>query len=86
MDIVDPCVDPALMPEGSIPKILNTPNNDCLDLPAIITPKRAVITRWRLTDDERARLLAGEDIYLTIWGLPIRPVHLAVGVCDWTQA
>lgn len=85
MDIIDPCVDPSLMPEGSLPRILNTKDNDCLDLPAIITPKRAVITRWRLTPDERQRLLAGEDIYLTIWGLPIRPVHLAVGVCDWRQ-
>jgi len=85
MEIVDPCVDPRLVPDGSLPRILNTPDHTCLDLPAIITPKRAVITRWRLTPDERARLLAGDDIYLTIWGLPIRPVHLAVGVCDWTQ-
>lgn len=83
MEIRDPHVDPQWVPEGSIPKILNTPDKDCLDLPAIITPKRAVITRWTLTDDERRRIAAGEDVFLTIWGLPIRPVHLAVGVQDW---
>jgi hypothetical protein len=87
MEMVDPCVPLGLVPQGSVARILNGPNREYLDLPAIVTPHGKVITRWTLTDQERARVLRGEDIYLTITGNggPINPVALSVGVCDWTS-
>jgi hypothetical protein len=86
MDIVDPCVPLHLVPLGSVAQILNGPNREYLDLPAIRTPLGHVITRWSPTADERARLLAGEDLYLTIWSFgSIQPVHLSVGVRDWSK-
>jgi len=87
MEIQDPRVPPALVPAGSRPVVIAEQQEEYLDLPAIVTPAGVVITRWRLTDEERARILAGEDLYLTIWsgGRPICPVHLNVGLCDWSQ-
>lgn len=85
MDMVDPCVPLHLVPPGSRAQVLNGPRREFLDLPSIRTPLGHVITRWTLTAEERARVAAGEDLYLTIWSHgPINPVHLSVGVCDWT--
>jgi hypothetical protein len=83
MEIVDPRVDPALVPEGSRPVVIAKDQDAYLDLPAIVTPDRKVITRWQPTPEERQRILNGEDIFLTIWGTPIRPVCVTVGPCDW---
>ena len=46
---------------------------------------RALLTRWRLDDDERARIAAGEDLYLMLltFGRPMQPVSLRVGPGDW---
>jgi hypothetical protein len=55
-----------------------------LDLPSVRTPDGKVITRWSLSDVERAALVRGEDIYLTIWSQgAINPVALTVGPCNW---
>lgn len=86
MQPVDPCVDPRLVPEGSMPHLVGQKQAQFVTLPAIITPGHVVITRWELTDEERVALIAGADIFLTIWGTPIRPVYLSVGPSDWTQA
>lgn len=46
---------------------------------------RALLTRWRLTDDERAAIADGEDLYLMLltFGRPMQPVALRVGPGDW---
>jgi len=86
MEIMDPCVPLSLLPPGSKAQVIGKHQAEYLDLPAIRTPLGHVITRWALTDEERTRLLAGEDLYLTIWSHgPINPVCLSVGVCDWTK-
>lgn len=85
MEIADPRIDPARVPEGSIAKVMNGPRNEFIDLPAVITPARHVITRWTLTDEERVRVAAGEDIYVTLVGLPINPLYVTVGPIDWNQ-
>lgn len=84
MELADPRIDPRLVPEGSIAKVLNGPQNEYIDLPSIITPQRHVITRWVLTPEERVQILAGEDIYVTLVGLPINPLYVTVGPIDWT--
>lgn len=86
MDIADPRIDPALVPTGSRAHVLNGPNGtEYQDLPSVITPDGKVISRWVLTDEERARILAGDDLFLTVctFGQRLQPVLLTVGPIDW---
>jgi hypothetical protein len=85
MEIADPRIDPKLVPEGSIAKVMNGPRNEYHDLPSVITPRPAVITRWTPTEEERLRILGGEDIYVTLVGLPINPLFVTVGPVDWNE-
>lgn len=87
MDIVDPRIPPTLLPPGSVARIINGPDHEYRDLPAVVTPHGLVISRWTFSAEERARLAAGEDLYLMILsGGRINPVSLSVGVCDWSQS
>lgn len=84
MDIVDPRVDPALVPEGSRAVVIAEHQTEYQDLPSIRTPNGYVITRWSLTDDERAALVRGEDIYITLLSHgPINPLFATVGPVNW---
>jgi hypothetical protein len=49
-------------------------------LPALIFSDGKVLTEWQLTEEERARILAGENIRLWIWtcGQPLQPVALEI--------
>lgn len=51
---------------------------DYIPLPAIRVDgsEGEVITRWELSDEDRARLAAGGSVYLRIWtfGLSLQPV------------
>jgi hypothetical protein len=53
-----------------------------LPLPSIIIPgpDGEVLTRWELTNEEKALLLSGGSIYLSIWtfGQPLQPIKLRV--------
>lgn len=42
---------------------------------------RALLSRWRLNDDDRRRIAAGADLYLMLrtFGQPMQPVRLQVG-------
>lgn len=84
MKIVDPRVDPALVPAGSRAIIVAKDQNEYLDLPSIRTPNCQVITRWEPTPEERAAIMRGEDIYLTILTHgAVQPVKMSVGPMDW---
>lgn len=86
MEIVDPRVDPSLVPAGSKAQVINGPRGDeYRDLPSIRTPYGHVITRWTLTDDERAAIwFGGEDVYVTLLsGGAINPFFVTVGPVDW---
>jgi len=85
MTPVDPCIDPRSVPEGSRPFLIAKNQDEYITLPAVVTPRATVITRWTLTDEERVALIAGADVFLTIYGAPIRPVWVSVGPCDWTK-
>lgn len=86
MDIVDPRVPPSLVPAGSRAQVINGPRGDeYRDLPAICTPDGHVITRWTLSPAERAALVRGEDIYVTLLSSGgISPFFVTVGPVDWT--
>jgi len=84
MEPIDPRVHPSLLPPGCRALVVAEKQDEYQNLPSIVTGDGRVITRWALTDHERVALLNGEDVYLTIFGVPIRPVFLSVGPCDWT--
>ncbi len=50
-------------------------------------PQVPVVSRWQLSEEERGKLLAGEDVYLTLWtfGRPLQPIQLQVGCPRWEQ-
>ena len=84
MEPVDPRVHPSLLPPGCRALVVAEQQDEYLNLPSIVTKDGRVITRWALTEHERAKLMRGEDVYLTIFGVPINPVYLCVGPCDWS--
>ena len=84
MEIVDPRVDPRLVPEGSKAVVI-AEHQKYRDLPSVRTPDGQVITRWQLSDEERLRILKGEDFYVTILSHgAINPLFVTVGPIDWT--
>lgn len=86
MEIVDPRVDPRLVPEGSRAVVIAEHQEEYRDLPSVRTPNGYVITRWALTDDERRRVLEGEDLFVTLLSHgPINPMFCTVGPVDWTR-
>jgi hypothetical protein len=98
MEIVDPRVDPALVPEGSRAVVIAEHQDEYRDLPSIRTPAIVdaqtgrllsppyVITRWTLTPEERLAILRGEDVFITLLSHgPINPLFATVGPVDWTK-
>ncbi len=94
METVDPRVDPALLPEGSRAIVIAEHQGEYRDLPSVRTPAvfvdgrmvtpPQVITRWSLSLQERAAIVRGEDIYVTILSDgAINPLFVTVGPVDW---
>lgn len=86
MDITDPRIDPALVPQGSRAVVIAERQDEYRDLPSVRTPTGQVITRWTLTDAERSAIGRGEDIFVTLLSFgSINPFYVTVGPVDWTQ-
>jgi hypothetical protein len=86
MEIVDPRVHPDLVPEGSRAVVIAEHQDEYRDLPSIRTPNGYVITRWSLTDEERAAILRGEDVYITLLSHGrINPLFATVGPVNWRE-
>ena len=84
MDISDPRVHPSLLPDGSRAVVIAEHQDEYRDLPSIRTPGGQVITRWALNDEERAAIMNGEDIYVTLLSHgAINPLFVTVGPCNW---
>lgn len=88
MQIEDTRIDPRLVPEGSRAHVLNGPKREYQDLPSVVTPDGRVISRWVPSADERAAIMRGEDIFVTIctFGQLLQPVMVTVGPVDWNDA
>jgi len=88
VDIVDPRVDPRLVPAGSRAQVINGPEKEYRDLPSVTTPNGYVITRWAPTPEERQAIANGEDIYVTLvsYGGGINPLFVTIGQVDWTTS
>ena len=86
MDIVDPRVNPDLVPDGSRAVVIAEHQREYRDLTSIRTPNGYVITRWSLSDDERAAILRGEDIFVTLLSHgAINPLFVTVGPVNWNE-
>lgn len=84
MDIVDPRIDPRLVPPGSRAVVIAEHQAEYRDLPSVRTPDGQVITRWALTDEERAQVAAGADVFVTLLSHgPINPLFVTIGPVDW---
>lgn len=85
MEIVDPRVDPMLVPGGSRAMVIAEKQDEYRDLPSIRTPDGQVITRWSLSLEECAAIVRGEDIYVTLLAHgSINPFFVTVGPVNWT--
>lgn len=73
LDLVEPGCTPTL--------VTSSDQRHAQDLPAAITPDGGIVSRWRLTDGERAAVARGADLYLFVRtnGRPVQPVSLVVG-------
>jgi hypothetical protein len=84
MEIVDPRVNPALVPDGSRAVVIAEHQAEYRDLPSVRTPGGQVITRWTLTKEERAAVWTGADIFVTLLSSgSINPLFVTVGPVDW---
>lgn len=86
MEIVDPRIDPKLVPPGSRAVVIAEHQEEYQDLPSVRTPNGYVITRWSLTDAEREAMAKGEDIFITLLSHgAINPLFATVGPVDWSK-
>lgn len=86
MEIVDPRVDPALVPLGSRPVVIAERQAEYHNLPSILTPNGYVITRWAPTPEDRAAIASGQDVFVTLLSYgAINPFFVTVGPVDWTR-
>jgi hypothetical protein len=48
---------------------------------------RGILTRWRLTHNEKERVANGEDLYITVltFGQPLQPIAVVVGEPDYVR-
>lgn len=75
-------VSPVMLGSESIEVILGAGQEEYIPLPAVYLdrPDRPMITRFRLTDEERGLISIGADIVLTqlTFRQPFQPVNLQV--------
>lgn len=87
MKPIDPRVPAHLLPPGSRPFVIAEHQEEYIPLPSIRTPDGQVVTRWELTDAERAAIVRGEDLFLTVLTHgALQPVRLSVGLDKWINA
>jgi hypothetical protein len=75
-------IDIELLEPGCQPQLItSTDQQAAYDLPAAITPDGQIVSRWRLTDEDRIRVCAGADLYVFIrtFGHPLQPMSIIVG-------
>lgn len=79
-------VSPVMPGSEEIEIVLGKDQPEYTPLPAVYlnTPSVPMITRWRLTEEERIAVSSGADIVLTqlTFGNPFSPIHLQVTAQD----
>jgi hypothetical protein len=76
-------LDLELLEPGCVPTLVTSPNTELVDdLPAAVTPDGVIVSRWRLSPEERAAVAAGADLYVFQWrgSMPaLQPIGLTIG-------
>ena len=77
-------------PRVGAPEVMMAQDQDqyltvCVALITYSDQSQAVMTRWRLSDEERALIAAGNDVYLTLmtFGQPMQPITMEIGPPEW---
>jgi hypothetical protein len=79
-------VSPVMPGSEDIERVFGEGQPEYIGLPSVFLdqPNRPVISRWRLTEEERQAIAGGADVVLTLltfWH-PLQPVHLQVCFAD----
>jgi hypothetical protein len=56
----------AMKPQGTQQVVFGEGQGDYIPLPTEVTRDQKVVSRWQPTEEERARLIAGLDVYVTV--------------------
>jgi hypothetical protein len=83
MEPVDPRIPLDRLPPQSRAVVIAKDQPEFTPLPVVITRNHRFITRWSFTDEERAAIASGEDLFLTVITDQFSPVRLNVGLGDW---
>jgi hypothetical protein len=76
---------PVLVPELQPEEIVYAKDQpEYLPLPVLRSPQGVVLSRWKLSDQDRAAIAAGADILLSIWTFnrPLSPLLIEVAEVD----
>jgi len=75
-------IDVDRMEPGTRVELITSSNQEVAkDLPAAVTPDGYVVSRWKLSDEDRHLVESGADIYVFVraGGKPLQPISLVVG-------
>ena len=79
-------VSPVMKGSEPIERVYGADQPEYVPLPAVYLDVRSrpVITRWRMDEEERAKVAEGADVVLTIltWGHALQPSHLQITMQD----
>lgn len=84
---VDPRVPPVLLPKGTTAVVYAQNQPEYVPLPTVRTPQGTLVTRWAPSDAEKAAIIRGDDIYVTVmtFGARLQPLQVSVGPLDISQ-
>lgn len=86
MEIADPRIPLNRLPKNCKASVVAKNQPQYRALPAVFTPDGKMYTRWTPTEEERRKLLEGEDIFIMIQnGGKVNPMMVYIGQQDWSN-
>jgi hypothetical protein len=81
MEPVSPVLTPELVPDEIV---YGANQTQYIPLPVLRNNKGVVMSRWKLSDNEREAVAAGADILLSVhtYNGPLQPVRIEIVECD----
>ena len=62
--------------------IFGNTQEEYIPLPVLRSPAGVLMSRWKLTDEERKAIAQGADVLLSVWSSAHPPVRVEIGECD----
>lgn len=78
-------ISPVLAPEFSDLEVVYAKDQpEYNPLPTLRNASGVVMSRWKLTDEEREAISAGADILLSVWTFnqKLQPLRMEIASCD----